>query len=67
MRPSEIEFIRHIDDELTYCIGKMQQLGYTDFAADETLTRAIVRSIEIIGEASKQIPADFKARYNQVP
>jgi uncharacterized protein with HEPN domain len=26
-----------------------------------------VRSLEIIGEASKQVPDDFKAQYNQVP
>jgi uncharacterized protein with HEPN domain len=33
---------------------------------DETLKRAIVRSIEIIGEATKKIPADFKVRWSAV-
>ncbi len=30
-----------------------------DFLRDETLKRAVVRSLEIIGEATKKIPADF--------
>ena len=33
-----------------------------EFLKDETLKRAIVRSLEIIGEATKKIPADFKVK-----
>jgi uncharacterized protein with HEPN domain len=33
---------------------------------DETLKRAIVRSLEIIGEATKKIPADFKIKWNTI-
>jgi uncharacterized protein with HEPN domain len=33
---------------------------------DETLKRAIVRSLEIIGEASKKIPNDFKLKWNTI-
>jgi uncharacterized protein with HEPN domain len=32
--------------------------------ADETLKRAVTRSLEIIGEAVKKIPADFKGKYS---
>jgi uncharacterized protein with HEPN domain len=31
--------------------------------ADETLRRAFIRSLEIIGEAAKKVPADFRAQY----
>jgi len=37
-----------------------------EFLNDETLKRAIVRSLEIIGEATKKIPADFKIKCNSV-
>lgn len=37
-----------------------------DFLNDETLKRAIVRSLEIIGEASKKIPTDFKLKWNSI-
>jgi len=33
---------------------------------DETVKRAFVRSIEIIGEASKQVPEDFRQKYPNV-
>ena len=36
------------------------------FLADETMKRAFVRSLEIVGEAVKQIPDEFRARYPQV-
>ncbi len=31
-----------------------------DFLNEETIKRAVVRSLDIIGEAAKKIPADFK-------
>ncbi|GAO29317.1 hypothetical protein JCM15548_11491 [Geofilum rubicundum JCM 15548] len=33
---------------------------------DETLKRAVIRSLEIIGEATKKIPADFKFKWNTI-
>jgi uncharacterized protein with HEPN domain len=43
-----------------------QDLIYEDFLKDETLKRAIVRSLEIIGEATKKIPADVKVKWNTI-
>jgi uncharacterized protein with HEPN domain len=34
--------------------------------ADETLRRAVVRSLEIIGEAAKKVPAEIRAQYPAV-
>ena len=36
------------------------------FMRDETLKRAFVRSIEIVGEASKKIPNDLRQRYPEI-
>ncbi len=36
------------------------------FLQNETLKRAVVRSLEIIGEASKKVPADFKVIWNAI-
>jgi len=37
-----------------------------DFLPDETLKRAVVRSLEIIGEATKKISADYKLKWNNI-
>ena len=36
------------------------------FSKDETLKRAFVRSIEVIGEAAKQVPEVLRQQYPQV-
>ncbi|MBU3682383.1 MAG: DUF86 domain-containing protein [Flavobacterium sp.] len=61
------EYLRHIQDECSYLILVTKNLSFEDFMADETLKRAVVRSLEIIGEATKKIPADVKVQWNSVP
>lgn len=63
---SRLEYFRHILDETDYLIDKRQGLSKEQFLRDETLKRAFVRSIEIIGEASKKAPAELKNRYSKV-
>ena len=56
------EYIRHIQDECSYIISVTENLSFDNFLEDETLKRAVVRSLEIIGEATKKIPADYNTR-----
>jgi uncharacterized protein with HEPN domain len=37
------------------------------FQADDKTTNAVIRKLEIIGEAVKQIPDEIRQRYTQVP
>lgn len=60
------EFLRHIKDECSYLISVCNHLEYDTFLRDETLKRAVVRSLEIIGEATKKIPADYKLKWNTI-
>jgi uncharacterized protein with HEPN domain len=48
------EYLRHIQDACSYLIGVNINLLFVDFIKDETLKRAVVRSLEIIGEATKK-------------
>jgi uncharacterized protein with HEPN domain len=58
MSKSPIEYLRHMLDECNYIVSVITPETKKDqMLDDETLKRAIVRSIEIIGEASKQIPS----------
>ena len=51
---------------MQYIISVSQRLSKNEFSDDETLKRAITRSLEIIGEASKKVPADFKVKWNTI-
>ena len=62
MSRSAVDYIRHILDEADYLIGSPERLSKDDFVRGETLKRAFVRSLEIIGEAVKQMPGEFKER-----
>ena len=63
---SPLEYLRHIRDEAAYLHRESQHLTKLDFASNETMQRAFVRSIEIIGEASKKVPSSLKERYPNV-
>lgn len=61
-----LEYLRHILDETEYLIAEKQGLSRDQFLRNPTLKRAFVRSIEIIGEASKKVPNELKSRYPKV-
>ena len=66
MSPSALEYVRHMLDETEYLLGQSKGLTHERFVRNATLKRAFVRSIEIIGEASKQIPDDLKVKYSHL-
>jgi uncharacterized protein with HEPN domain len=55
--------LRHILVEADYLLGSCTGLRLEEFKANETLRRAAVRSLEIIEEAAKKVPEEFRAKY----
>jgi len=66
MSPSAREYLRHILDETTYITTSSTGLDKEAFLKDETLKRAYVRSIEVIGEAVKQLPDGMRQKYDAI-
>ncbi len=58
--------IHHINNEIDYLSIKSKGLTHDEFIKDETLKRAFVRSLEIIGEAVKTIPKQITEQYKQI-
>ena len=67
MSKSLTPYLNHILEETSFLVSVLNN-GQTlkGFINDETLKRAVVRSIEIIGEASKKIPSSFKQHHSSI-
>jgi len=57
------DLIEASEDILSFTKG----LSYTDFAGDRKTLNAVIRSLEVIGEATKNLPASFRDNYPDIP
>ncbi|MFZ1518981.1 MAG: DUF86 domain-containing protein [Ignavibacteriaceae bacterium] len=58
-------------EDIIESINKIEEyttdLSYDDFEENNLITDAVVRNIEIIGEASKNIPSEVKNQFPDIP
>ncbi|WEK20515.1 MAG: DUF86 domain-containing protein [Candidatus Pedobacter colombiensis] len=66
MLPSNIELLNHILDEISFVLNAVKGKEKDFVINDPVLSRAIIRSLEIIGEASAKVEPDFKLEHPQV-
>jgi uncharacterized protein with HEPN domain len=45
----------------------VRDISYEKFVADRMLQDAVVRNLEILGEAAKNIPEELRCRYSDIP
>jgi len=67
MYRSYLPYLQHILDECLYVRSVItDEMDLEQFLRDETLKRAVTRSLSIIGEATKKIPADVKYAWQSI-
>lgn len=67
MYKSYIPYLQHILDECIYIRSVItDDMVIDQFLVDETLKRAVTRSLSIIGEATKKIPGDVKYAWQSI-
>ena len=63
---SNIELLKHILDETTFILETTSGKSNDQIAKDPVLSRAVIRSLEIIGEASTKVDSEFKSQYPHI-
>ncbi len=58
-----LDIAESIDDVSAFTDG----MDYGDFVADRKTVNAVIRSLEIIGEAAKRVPQKLRTRYPDIP
>ena len=67
MSKSYIPYLQHILEECRYVRSVVpNDAKMYEFLSDETLKRAVTRSLEIIVDATKKMPADVKYRWSTI-
>jgi len=61
------DYLEDILKECDYLLDRSKNLTYEKFIRDEDLKRAFIRSLEIIGEATKKIPQETRMKYPDIP
>jgi uncharacterized protein with HEPN domain len=64
MHHSDEQLVKHIFDEIQFLQNEVENLSINEFLEDNKSQRAFARSIEIIGEAVKNLSEEFKIRHS---
>ena len=62
-----IDYLKDIVDALVKIKEFSNNLTYKQFCADNKTIFAVVRALEIVGEATKQLPESLRDEYQAVP
>ena len=59
-------FLNHILEEADYLLSESANIDYSEFTKNATLKRSFVRALEVIGEAAKNIPDEFREKHQKI-
>jgi uncharacterized protein with HEPN domain len=67
MPPTEADRLKHMRDAASSALSFAQGKVRSDLDADTMLTFALIRAIEIIGEAAARLPATVRDTHPEIP
>jgi uncharacterized protein with HEPN domain len=67
MRPDDLIRLRHILDAAREAVGFVRHRRREDLDRDRQLVWALVKAVEIIGEAASQLSEETKAQLTAIP
>jgi len=61
------DYVQDITEAMDKAIDFLESMSYDEFTQDDKTTFAVVRTLEIIGEAVKNIPDEVRKNYPEIP
>ena len=62
-----LDYLEDMVDAITSVEEFVRDMTYGSFISDTKTSYAVVRALEIIGEAAKRIPLDIREQYSSIP
>lgn len=62
-----LDYLEDISEAISDIRSFTYEISYEDFFSDKKTVNAVIRSLEIIGEAASKIPKDIRMKYPGVP
>ena len=67
MIKKDIVYIKHIRDAIELILDYTKELNESDFNAKVIVQDAVIRRIQVIGEAVKNVSMAFREKYSEIP
>ena len=67
MKRTYLDYLEDIEEAMVSACRFVEGMDYTGFAEDARTNFAVVRAIEIMGEATKKVPANIQERFPDIP
>ena len=64
---AHIDYLRDILEAIDKAVAFTRGMSAEQFCADDKTVFAVIRALEVIGEAAKKIPTPVRERYPKVP
>jgi uncharacterized protein with HEPN domain len=61
------DYLKDISDSIEDIESFTKDLTFNDFLKDKKTQNAVIRSIEVIGEATKKLPRSLRSKYPSIP
>ena len=66
MKKDDTVFLKHILDAIDLIESYLKDKSYEEFEENRMLQDAVIREIEIIGEATKNLSVEFRNKYPEI-
>lgn len=60
-------YLKHILDSISRIKEYSKDIGYEEFVDNHLIQDAVIRQLEIIGEAAKRLSKELKEKHPQIP